>query len=232
MNLSLNMKFTPKIVAKYSTLVVIAVVAFVLLFLNMKVHPKGFPYYQTSRDRHVGGPFESSGSTSRYALVESIVNRGRVDFDFKTASFASPDVAGGNGKYYSLFTPGISFLAIPFYYFGKLLGYEQFGTYLLNVVFAVLNLILIFAILKRYKVPFVLRITASFILLFGTNTFVYSLFLTQHTVAAFLVLASIYITTFKPNILNDLALGAVFGIGLLVDLPNAFILFRQFCIIS
>ncbi len=219
------MKLPLTIITKYILIIGVALISFTVLFVNMKVHPQGVPYYQVSLNRHVGGPFESSGSTSRYALVESIMKRGKFDIDLPTASFASPDVAGADGKYFSLFTPGISFLALPFYYLGSLHGYEQFMTYLLNVVFSVFNVVMILLILRRYKVPFALQITSAFILLFGTNAFAYSLFLTQHIVAAFLVLASIYITTFKPNIFNNLALGSVFGVGLLVDLPNAFMLF-------
>lgn len=211
---------------KLWVLVGVVFFAFCILILNSKVHPSGFKYYQNFevvRDRHIGGPYESSGSTSRYALTEMIVKFGRIDFDLETAKFASPDVAG-TVKFFSLFTPGVSFLAVPFYYIGRLIGYEQFTTFLLNIFFAISNLLLVVLILRHYKVSFLLQIATGLILLFATNMFVYSLHLTQHTIGAFLVLACIYITTLKPTILNNVLLGLLYGVGIIVDIPNAFIL--------
>ena len=114
---------------------------------------------------------------------------------------------------------------MPLYYLGVTLGYEQFVTYLLNVIFALLSCTLIVLIVKKYGYPWPLQIAASLLFIFGTNAFVYSLYYTQHIVSAFLVLLALYITLYKTSIFNNIALGVIFGIGLLVDIPNGFLLF-------
>lgn len=202
----------------------VIVFTFVMLLLNMKVHPGGFAYYQQNRDRHVGGPFESSGSTSRYALVESLVNNGTVFFNDNLASFASPDVGGSKGKYFTIFAPGVSFVAYGFYSLGQIFGMEQFFAYMTNVIFAVANLILIILITRKYGFSQPLQFVASFIFIFATNAIVYSVYFTQHMLSTFCILLSILITLYKPNFGRNILLGAVYGAALLIDIPNAIML--------
>ena len=70
------MKFNLKTLAQFFIPICTILFIGVVLFVNMKVHSQGVPYYQVSRDRHPGGAFESSGSTSRYALTETIAKHG------------------------------------------------------------------------------------------------------------------------------------------------------------
>ncbi|MFA9288653.1 MAG: hypothetical protein ACEQSA_02125 [Weeksellaceae bacterium] len=198
--------------------------AVVALVLNMKVHPQGVPYYQVVQDRHVGGPFESSGSTSRYALVQALAENGTFYFDKTLASFASPDVGGSDRRYYTIFAPGVSMAGYPLYMLGSMFGYEQFTTYLLNVIFAIGCLALIMAITRRYGLPLSMQIVAGLTYIFATNAVVYSLYLTQHIMSTFCVLAGVLITLYKPNIIRNILLGLLFGAGLLIDVPNAFLM--------
>ena len=92
-----------------------------------------------NRSTMVMGPFESSNTTSRFALVESIVKQSTFFFDLDLARFAVPDVVENNGKFYTSFTPGISFVAVPFYILGQYLGLTELITLFSTVVFATLN---------------------------------------------------------------------------------------------
>src|SRR5579883_1248423 len=71
-------------------------------------------YYQNELNTQVGGPFEVSNSTSRYALTEAIVTKHTFFLTPELARFSAPDVSYYNGKFFSLFTPGVSFFSIPF----------------------------------------------------------------------------------------------------------------------
>ena len=94
---------------------IISIVCIALVALVSKGN-RGEPIaYQSSHDTRVGGPFESSNSTARYALTEAIVEDGVLYLDRDRAKFASPDVVETKDKFYSVFAPGISIIAIPFF---------------------------------------------------------------------------------------------------------------------
>src|SRR5579872_1067478 len=97
---------------KIAYLSTICVFFFILVFLAIGVRgQKGNPlYFQNTYDTKVGGPFEASNSTSRYALTEAIVKNKSFFLTPVLAKFASPDVIIFKGNYVSIFTPGVSFL--------------------------------------------------------------------------------------------------------------------------
>src|SRR5690349_17838758 len=60
---------------------------------------QGKLFYQSpsSRDSNIGSPFESTNSSSRYALLESMIENKSVTFTMNQAAFAAPDIAQYNG---------------------------------------------------------------------------------------------------------------------------------------
>ncbi len=170
------------------------------------------------------GPFESSGSTSRYALVEAIVKNSSFFFDDSQAALATPDLVQHAGKYFSIFAPGVSFLAVPFYLAGTLLGAPQLATYLSTTIIALVNAYLVYLLARKLGASSIASMLSGFIFLFGTNALTYALTLTQHHWSIFIILLSV-LTMFKaPGVLRNLALGLFYGIGVLIDIPNAIIL--------
>lgn len=195
-----------------------------LLALSVKGDVGNPIAFQDSYDTRVGGPFESSGSTSRFALVKSIIDNNTVFFNTDLAKFASPDVVGFEGKYSTLFTPGVSFAALPFYYVGKIFGLSQLGAYLSTTTFTFFNMVLIYLISKKFKAGEVLSIISGLIFGLGTSALAYSNSMTQHHLSVFLILLSILNASGKRNILNNLLFGLIFGAGALVDIPNVFMM--------
>ncbi len=179
-------------------------------------------YYQTELDTKVGGPFESSGSTSRYALAKSIVDNGSLLFSTELAKFASPDVVGVNGKYTTLFTPGVSFAAVPFYYLGNLVGLPQLAAFLSTTFFALLNMLLVYKVSRKFYVSHALSIISGLIFGFATSATAYSNSLTQHHLSVTLLLLAILNAAGKRNFINNLTFGLVAGASALVDIPNLF----------
>ncbi|MBP9720558.1 MAG: hypothetical protein KBD02_04785, partial [Bacteroides sp.] len=145
-------------------------------------------YYEKTRNREVGGPFESSGSTSRYILTEAIAESSRINLTREEAQFASPDVAGNAKKYFSLFMPGVSYAAVPLYKIGAMFGSGQIGAFTLNIVLALLNVMLIALIVRKLTGGLWIGLFSGLTFLFATNALPYSFFFTQHHLGTFCLL--------------------------------------------
>lgn len=173
------------------------------------------------RDKKVGSSFESSGSTSRYALVEAIVEDKTFFFNEDLARFSAPDIVEYNDQFFSIFTPGVSFFSLPFYVLGKFIGQPQLATFLSTMLLAVVNLILIVILVRKLGAGLYSALLAGFIFLFGTNAFSYSLTLTQHHLSVALILLALLNIFGKRTWLKNIWFGAIYGAGILVDIPNA-----------
>lgn len=185
--------------------------------------------------KQVGSPFESSGSSSRYALTQAIVEDKTLFLDEKRAEFASPDVSKYNDKYFTIFTPGISFFGVPFYWAGKQIGLPQLFTYASTSAIAVLSTFFVARIARRLGAGFFPALIAGFLYLFASSALAYSLSFTQHILSSFLILLAALNALGERSVANNIWFGALFGFGVLVDIPNGlmmlplliYVLFRQ-----
>jgi len=78
-----------------------ALICISLVALAVKGQKENPLHFQTVKDTSVGGPFESSNNTSRYALTEAIAEDKTFFFNNPRARFATPDVEEYNGKIFS-----------------------------------------------------------------------------------------------------------------------------------
>lgn len=210
-------------------LLIILLIPFILLLLAGYVKGEkgvnGAPlYYQTEKSTKFGGPFEASNSTSRYALTESIVENNSLTLNQKLAKFSSPDLVDYKGKFISIFTPGVSFVGVPFYMLGKLFGTPQLFTYFLTTIVAVMNVFLIAVLSKKFGTGLLPGIIAGLIFLFASNGLTYSFTFTQHHLSSMIVLLAVFCAASKNTFKNYLFFGMLFGAGILIDIPNAFLL--------
>jgi len=202
----------------------IALISFFLLLLIVRGDSGNPIYFQSELDTKLGGPFETSGNNSRYALTKALVDQKTIFFDEKLAKFASPDLVEHDGKFATIFTPGVSFIAAPFYYVGSILGYPQLLTYLSTTLFALLNIFLVASVARKFNVNINLSIISGLIFVFATSALSYANSLTQHHFSTAIILLAILNALQKRTILNNLFFGALVGIGALVDIPNLFFL--------
>lgn len=220
-------KIVNKILAVLSTVIIsLASIAIVIALLSFNIKgDTGNPLnYQTELDTKLTGPFESSGSTSRYALTKSIVDNGTFTFEGDLARFASPDVVRVNGAYSTLFTPGVSFAATPFYYLGKIYGVPQLAAFSTTTLFAALNILLIYLISRKFNVSRALSIVSGLVFGFATSALAYSNTMTQHHLSVSLLLLAILNASGKRNFFNNLTFGLIAGFSALVDIPNVFMM--------
>src|SRR3989344_887400 len=85
------------------------------------------------------GPFELSPERGRFALALSMIENKSFFYSLPIARFATPDLGFKNGNYVSLFAPGVSFLIIPGFWLGNMLGAGQVGAFAVIALFAFAN---------------------------------------------------------------------------------------------
>lgn len=207
--------------------IVVILVSIVLLGLTLKgdVDPEdGNLLFQEAMDSRVTGPFESTGSTSRFVLTKAIVERGSFFLTESEARSAAPDLVRVDNKFISIFTPGISLFGVPFYMVGQIFGVPQIGTYLMTSVAGLLNLALIALLSRKLGASLLASLIAGFTFLFATNAFSYAHTFTQHHLSTASILLAVLIAFSRRNMLNNLLAGIVFGVSILFDIPNGFML--------
>lgn len=214
-------------ILKYLFIFIFCTLTLILVAVAIKGQ-KGNPIYhqtQSERNSSVGSPFESSGTSSRYALIEAIVEDRTFFFSKERARFSAPDFVEYNGKFFSIFTPGVSFLGIPFYLLGKSIGLPQLVTFLSTVMLAILNVILIVRLALKLGVTLYTALLSGFIFLFATNSLSYAHTLTQHHASATLILLALLNVFGTRTFLKNVWLGFIIGAALLVDIPNILMIF-------
>ena len=200
----------------------------VLVAIGLMSVIKGVPgavwKFQQGYDTSVGSPFESSGSTARYVLVQAIIEDKRFDLTEEKAHVSSPDIALFEGKYLTIFAPGVSFLGLPLYLLGRTIGLPQFMTYLLNPLVSLINVFLIALLARRLGAGTLASYLGGLIYLFATNALTYALTFTQHQIAACIITSAILVALSKKRALSDFFVGFLFATGVMMDIPNIFLL--------
>lgn len=165
-------------------------------------------------------PFELSPERGRYALTMSIVENKSFHFSKEIARFVVPDLGTINGKYVSLFAPGVSFFAIPFYLLGSQLNLTQVVTFSLSSLFAVLNVILICFIVRKLTNNIYAGVVAGLTFIFATVAWTYAGTLYQHHITTFFLLITGYLLLSKTNLFKTSLIGLFLGFSFFVDYQN------------
>lgn len=171
------------------------------------------------------GPLELSPERGRYALVYSIAEDRSLQFSPDVAKLAIPDLAySKSGQFVSLFAPGVSFIVLPGYWLGKIFGIAQVGTYALISVFALMNLLLIFAIAHKLGAGKWASFLGALTFSFATPAFAYGVNLYQHHVSVFLLLGSLYLLIRYNNYISLSFIWFACTLAVVVDNPNLFLM--------
>ena len=196
-----------------------------ILTLSIRGVP-GNPAENTLADPRWGeeGPLELSPERGRFALLMSIVEKGSFNFSLPLARFVTPDLGFKDGKYVSLFTPGLSVISIPGYLIGKYFRVSQLGTYAVVGFFSIANALLISFIAVKLKTGILPAVLSSLVFLFATPAFPYAVSYYQHHLSAFLILMSVYLLLSHKGVLPLFFIFLLFGLAIAVDLPNAFLM--------
>jgi hypothetical protein len=170
------------------------------------------------------GPFELSPERGRFALTYSIVEDKSLSYSVNLARFTVPDLGFINGKYVSLFAPGISYLVIPGYVMGKFFGISQVGAFAVISLFAIINAYLIYVIAHKLGASKIAALLGSFIFIFATPAYAYAVTLYQHHISTFLILFSIYLLISTISILPLFLIWFLVAWSIPIDYPNLFLM--------
>jgi|GEM_PF-385791 len=206
-------------------LVVPALALFCLLILSLSI--RGLPGAPTPKELnqskwHDTGPLELSPERGRYALIYSLVENKSFFFTKELADFSEPDIGYANGKYVSLFAPGVSFLAMPTYMIGRAFGIPQVGAFFTAALFAVINGLLLRAIAIRLGAHPIAASVGAIAFVFASPAFAYAVTLYQHHISTFLILMSAYILLRWNNLLSLAAIWFLCAAAIPIDYPNLF----------
>lgn len=171
------------------------------------------------------GPLELSPERGRFALLYSFIEDKSLIFSVPVARLATPDLGmNKNGQYVSLFAPGVSFIVIPGYLIGKLLGASQVGTYFVISIFALINIFLIRGIAIRlgagYSASFLVGLTFAF----ATPAFAYGVNLYQHHISTFVMLLSLYLLIRFRHPIAFALVWFLCSVSVVIDNPNLFLM--------
>ncbi len=202
-----------------------ALFAFIAIILALSVRGiAGNPTSERINDKSwtFDGPFELSNERGRFALLYSLMEDHSYQFSLPLARFAVPDLGYTNGKYVSLFAPGVSFIVIPGYLIGKMFGLSQLGTFAEIGLFAIGNVFLIRKIARYLGASSLVSSVAGLIFLFATPAYAYSVTLYQHHISTFLLLLSIWVIIRYNSLKSLLLIWFLAATAAVVDYPNAF----------
>src|SRR5690606_9671606 len=152
----------------------------------------------------------------------SIVEDNSVFHNEQVARFAVPDIATNDGKYVSLFAPGLSYLSSPGYMIGKMFGHAQFGTFAVVSLFALFNFMLVYLVSRQLGAYKAAAFLGAITFLFATPAFVYGVNLYQHHVSAFMILVSMLLLMRYKTIWSNIIVFILCGASISIDYPNLF----------
>ncbi len=211
------------------SLVTLTTVILVVVILMLTIRGNfGVPDVETlhSNEWMSNGPLELSPERGRLALIYSIIEDHSLQFSVPVAHLAIPDLAvTAAGEYVSLFAPAVSFIAIPGYILGKILGASIVGAYAIIAFFAFLNFLLLRSIALRFGAEPWAALLGALTFTLATPALPYAGTLYQHHLTVTLLLLSIWIIIRYRNIWS---LGIVWfacALSVVVDNPNLFLMF-------
>ncbi len=166
------------------------------------------------------GPFELSPERGRFALALSMIENNSFFYSLPIARFATPDLGFKNGNYVSLFAPGVSFLIIPGFWLGNMLGAGQVGAYAVIALFAFANIFLLRSIAIKLGANSIAATLGSLIFIFATPAFAYGVNLYQHHISTFLILFALYLLISRNGFISLALIWLLFAASIPVDYPN------------
>ncbi len=166
------------------------------------------------------GPFELSPERGRFALALSMIENKSFFYSLPIARFATPDLGFKDGNYVSLFAPGVSFLILPGFWIGNILGIGQVGAYSIISLFALVNVFLLRSVAIRLGANSIAATLGSLIFIFATPAFAYGVNLYQHHISTFLILFALFLLISRKGFIPLALIWFLLAASIPVDYPN------------
>lgn len=207
----------------YISAIIVVVGLFFALTFKAVLGDPSYAEIMTSL-KEPGKAFETSQERARYGLVKSLIIDKTLYLD-KYAAESLPDIAHKDGHYFSVFQPGLSVLAVPFFKIGQIVNNPVIATFALPALFTIFSALFIFFFaLKLNQKPFSAFI-AAIIYCLCTIAWSYSITLYAHTASAFCLIAAFYFAYRSRNSsgFRFFLVWFFYGLAALIDYPNLII---------
>ena len=175
-------------------------------------------------------PLELSPERGRYLLIIALGENKSFSLSQELADAAYPDVGYYHGKFYVFFAPGISLLALPLYWIGKMFNLAQVASFFTISLFAAASIIFLYLISRKmFKLPVWASLMSGLIFGFGSTSWSYANTLYQHHVTVFCIIASFYAAWKYKQKLKYSWIWAIFvwfnyALAIGIDYPNALLM--------
>ncbi len=221
MNLFKHFSFT---ILPYLCIILIGLILYTATIKGAVGNPNG-QIHQLGLDQS-GKAFELSPERDRYLLTYAMATTGTTSIPKAVADANYSDIGYYEGKFYILFAPGISVLALPFYLIGAHFNVAQVGTFAVIPLFTILSLLFLYKISRKvFKLPVWSSLIAPLIFGFSSTSWSYATTLYQHQVTTFLIVSSFYaVYLYRQKYKNGWLLSSyvwlAFGVACSIDYPN------------
>lgn len=212
---------------------IIGIIIFGVLLYGLTIHGvwgnPGPALFKNNLDQPAK-PFELSPERGRYSHIFTLAENHTYTLGQDWADVVYPDVGVHNGKYYSFFAPGTSYMAVPFYLLGKTFNLGQVFAFALISLFSIGGLICIYKIGRNIlSLPVWTSLFSAFVFGFASTSWSYAVTLYQHHITTFLILLSFYaVWKFRKHTsyawLWAIIVGLSYALAVFVDYPNAVLL--------
>lgn len=175
-------------------------------------------------------PFELSPERGRFAHIIALAETGKYALTKELGEFVYPDVGWNNGKFYSFFAPGMSYMALPFYIIGSTFNHSQLFTFGFVSLVSILAMVFLFKICRDiFNLPVWSSIAVVMIFGFGSTAWSYAVTLYQHHLTVFFILSSFYAVWYFGKNIKWSWLGAIwvwlaYALAITIDYPNALLM--------
>jgi len=181
-------------------------------------------------------PLELSPERGRFATVLALGEYGTTELGQTLADAVYPDVGYMEGKFYSFFAPGLAYLVLPAYLFGRLFNLSQVFTFAAISVFAILSSLFLYRVARDIlKLSIRASVFAVFVFAFATTSWSYAITLYQHFATTLLMLSAFYAAwKYRQGMLCETParlgwlwaawIWLAYGFSITIDYPNAVLL--------
>ncbi|MCL5774636.1 MAG: hypothetical protein M1333_00320 [Patescibacteria group bacterium] len=152
------------------------------------------------------------------------------DIGRELANAVYPDVGFYNGKFFSLFAPGLAYMDMPFYLLGRHFHLSQVFSFGFISLVSILVLAVLYQIaVKILKLPLWASVFAVLVYAFATTSWSYAITLYQHQVTVFFTMSAFY-AVWKYSRGNKMSwlwaawAWLAYGLAISVDYPNALLM--------
>lgn len=215
-------------------LAIISIVAVGLLLYGLTLHGvwgNPGPSEILGKLDQTSKPFELSPERGRYSHIYSMAEDHTYELSAAWARVVYPDVGVYNGKFYSFFAPGVSYMAVPFYLLGRDYDLGQVFSFAMIALFSIAALICLYKICRNiFNLPIWASLFSAFVFGFVSTAWSYAVTLYQHHVMVFFMLFAFYSTwkfskRGKWSFMWAIFVGLSYGLAIFIDYPNAILIF-------